>query len=122
MNDQWIDNLTQDIETCNACADLQKLVGEAFQDIIGPLKADIEAELAKLLPAQELTDLPDANPAAIVTWLEKLVTHIINPYLAPILTLQAQLADLESKIAKLTGAVEQAASRLESCQISLPSI
>ena len=117
--DQFVNTLNA-VNSCKECAQLQALVDDAFASI-NAIKLNITAELAKLMPVISLTISPSANPGAIVTWINTFISTTLTPLIKPTITYVAQLTATVAEIAKLTAAIEAAASRLTSCTITIPA-
>lgn len=120
INTDHFVNTIDSINACKECAQLQILVNDAFASI-NAIKANIQAELAGLMPVISLTNGPSVNPASIVTWINTFISTTLTPLIKPTITLAAQLSATLTQIASVTAAVEAAAARLTSCTIAIPS-
>ncbi len=113
INAAYFNALTAEVNSINACGVLQAFVNEVMAALQAQVN-DIENQIAALLPVITIpTDLP-----SVITW----ITHFIGPQLAAYEAYAAQLAQTVAAIAALATAIENAAARLESCSIAIPSI
>lgn len=113
-------NTIDSINACKECAQLQALVNDAFASI-NAIKANIQAELAKLVPVLSLTTPPGASLTGIVTWITGFIDNTLKPMVKPAITFAAQLTATLDEIAKVEAAISAAAARLTSCTITIPS-
>jgi prefoldin subunit 5 len=89
------------------------VVNEVFASLQAEVNA-IEAQIEALLPIITIpTDLP-----SVIRW----ITNFIDPQLAAYANYARQVAELITKISELTTAIENAASRITSCSITVPTI
>ncbi len=114
FNTAWVDQLTADINSVDACAALQRLVNLAMQTIQAEINA-IEAQIAALLP---VITIPGANLSAIVNW----IANFVNPLIVAYETYVAQLAQALAAVARLTAAIQAAEKRLTQCSITIPPV
>ncbi len=111
FNTVWMDQLADDIASVNGCAALQALVNTAMATLQAELNA-IEAQIAALLP---VITIP-TNLSEVIQWIE----NFIAPLAAAYQTYLAQVAALVAAVAKLTTAIEKAASSFTNCSINVP--
>jgi hypothetical protein len=116
----YFDSLTAQINAINVCSELQAVVNEAFSTLQNEKNA-IEAQIEALLPALALLELP-TDLGSVISWIGNLVTGLINPIVLPYTNYAAQLIAQAEAIANLVTAIENAASRIESCSITVPPI
>ena len=121
LNTSYFSNLTSSINSAQSCAHLQDLVAEAA-DSLSAMKSGITAELAALQPLLALLTPPSVNPAAIVTWIENLISGYLTPMARPTITYAAQLAEMEQQIASLTAAISSMSGQFPSCSVSMPGL
>ncbi len=114
FNTAWIDQLTNDINSVDACAALQAVVNTAMATMQAEINA-LEAQIAALLP---VITIPGANLSAIVNW----IASFVNPLIVAYETYVAQLAQAVAAVARLVAAIEAAEQRLTHCSITIPSI
>ena len=119
INTDYFAALTQQINECVDCAQLQLVASQAIGQLNAQL-AGITAQNAVFEALQVILTGPEANPTAIVTWIEQLITLYFGPQLAAFAKLTAQIAALTAEIAALTAAIESKASSFASCSITVP--
>lgn len=120
INNDTFTNMTASIHACKTCDQLQALVNDSFASL-DALKAGVQSELDKLLPALSLLTAPSASPTAIVTWINNFITNTLTPMVKPTITYAAQLSATLAQIAQVTADIEAAASSLTSCSITIPT-
>lgn len=121
LNTDVFANLTAAINAAPDCEALAALVAKSFLSI-GALNAAMATEQAKLQPMLALLTVPATNPAAIVTWIGKLITLLITPMVQPALDYAATIEALVVQVATLTAAIEAAQAKFESCSITIPTV
>ena len=114
----YIQQLTAEINSIDACAELQMLANEAMATIQGEIN-QIEDELASLVPIKVLLTIPGASLSAIVNWIGNFINGVLVPIYAPFLKYEMQLLQTVRDIAALTQALEAAASRITHCSLSI---
>jgi hypothetical protein len=120
LNTDFFDSLTAQINECTDCAQLQAVATQSITQLNLQL-VQITTSNATFEALQVLLTGPAANPDAIVTWINTLITSYLGPQLAAYAKLTAQLAALTVQIATLTGAITSKASSFESCSITIPT-
>lgn len=120
LNAAYFENLSAQISACSSGAQLQALTNQIMADI-SLLESTITSQLSFLQPIQALLTAPEANPAAIVTWITSFIESFLTPYLKPIANMTAQLAAFAGIVATLTTAIENAAKNL-GVEITIPAI
>lgn len=113
--------LTARVNAIDTCAELQDAVNKAFASMQGQVTG-IEDQLAVLAPMIGLLTLNPTDLPGVITFLDTFVTKVLTPYLAPYTTYVAQKAAILVQIADLGTAIASAASRIDSCTISVPAI
>ena len=114
VNTAFFDNLTAQVNALDVCSELQALADEAMAALQAQITA-IEQQIAALLP---VITIPEANLGAIITW----ITNFVAPYIAASEAYAAQAAQMATSIAALASAIENAASRITHCTVTVPSI
>ena len=84
---------------------LQTFIDQIFADI-SMLEANIESQIAYLLPIQALLTAPGENLAEIVTWITNTITYLTQLF-APYATYAAQLIALGTEVASITTTLEE---------------
>lgn len=120
INTDHFVNIIDSINNVEACDELQELVNSSMASI-NAVKANITAELAKLMPVLALTSPPGANLTGIVTWITDFIDLTLTPMVKPTITYADQLTATLAEIAKVVTAIEAAAARLTTCSITMPS-
>jgi hypothetical protein len=120
LDNDYLASLTAEINSMNACSELQEVVNAAFASIQAQVSA-IENQIIQLQLIQELLSLP-TDLASVISWITKFVTCLIDPILIPLATYIAQLEQTITALAALTLAIENAAARIEHCSITVPTI
>lgn len=118
INTDYFTALTQQINNCTTCAELQLVATQAIGSLNDQLAA-IAAANAEFAALQALLTGPAANPAAIVTWINSLISDYLGPQLAAFAKLTAQVTALPIEIAVLTAAITSKASSFSECSISI---
>lgn len=118
INTDYFAALTQQINSCTSCAELQAVATQAIGALTAQLTA-ITAANAEFAALQTLLTGPAANPTAIVTWINSLISLYLGPQLAAFAKLTAQVAALTIEIATLTAAITSKASSFSECSISI---
>lgn len=120
VNTDYFTNIINSIDGTQTCAELQGFVNTAMASI-NTVKANIESELAELLPVLAITTPPGANPAAIVTWITDFISTTVTPLIKPTTTYAAQLTETLAQIDNVVTAINAAADRITSCTITIPT-
>lgn len=120
IDTEFFESLTAQINAINVCSELQTVVNEAFATLQAEKNA-IEAQIANLLPILALATLP-TDLGSVITWIGNLATSLINPIIIPYANYANLLIQQATAIANLVTAIENAASRIESCSIEIPTI
>ena len=110
INTKYFDDLTDQINRIDGCAELQALVST--------ITADMQAQINSL--GQQITILAPliivpGSLGGVITWISNFVNSIMPTYLAAIATITQTIAAVE----KLTAALENAASRITHCSITV---
>lgn len=116
IDQDYFNNLINEIngiQGTGACAELQKLVTQAYASM-GSGNSGISSEIAKL---EAFLTIP-SSLGGVITW----ITNFVAPMQSATNNYIAQLTATEAQIAQISAAVAAAAGRLTSCSISIPSI
>ena len=121
LNTQYFNDIISQINNVEDAVSLQNLVNTVYADI-SLLESTMTGQLDLLAPIGALLT-PPTNPAAVITWIENLITGVLTPMYKPYLTQVAQLAALPAEIAAMTAAIESVAeSKFPTITITIPSI
>ena len=101
INTDHFVNVIDSVNACETCAQLQGVVDDAFASL-NAVKAGVQSELAKLMPALSLLSPPSANLGAIVTWITSFVSTTLTPLVKPTITYAAQLNAMLAQIDQVT--------------------
>ena len=101
------------IEGTDACAQVQALVDTAFASLQAQITA-IKHLIDSLLPQ---TTVP-SDLGSVIAWIKSFQAPILKAYNDAI----AQLEAVQASIAALATAIANAAARLTSCTITIPTI
>lgn len=119
INTDYFSSLTDQINECTNCAQLQMLATQAIGELNDQLTV-ITASNATFAALQTLLSPPSANLTQVVTWITSLIDLYLGPQLAAYAKLTAQVAALTVEIATLTSAINSKASSFANCSISIP--
>ena len=121
LNTAYLTNVTNEINeisayvnSVNPCAQIQALVNRVMADLQAQITS-IEQQIAALVP---IITIPSANLGAIVGW----ITSFVTPSIQAAANLAIQAEQLVAAAASLAAAVEAAASRIEHCSITVPTL
>ena len=103
-------------EQCRTCEELQRLAARSLPQLEAVLTGVQEAAAA-LAAAQELLTLNPTSLTDIASYISKLKTYVIGPYLAPYATYLEQIPQITAGIAQATAGLNAAASRIGNCSI-----
>lgn len=120
-NDDVFTQLTAEVNSIDTCKELQAFVGGAFASLQAQENA-IVMQLAALTPILALLVSPGASLGAIVSWITNFITAVLKPLVAPVVTLELQVAKYAAEIGQLTAAVGAAAARIGNCSVSVPAL
>lgn len=113
VNTEYFDSITAQINALDDCSILQTLVNQVMATLQAEVTA-IESQIAALLPLITLpTDL-----ASVISWITSFATPAIRAYENYLATITAVMASINGLIT----AIQNAASRLTHCTISIPAI
>lgn len=119
VNTKHINELADQIRYNTDC-EVLKLVVEEHLDSVRDLFDDIKKEqqklLAEILP---ILQIPGANPAAIVKWIEKLVTGLVTPQMRAHIKYAKKVIQLGGAILNVVQAIQEAARNLPQCAIEI---
>jgi hypothetical protein len=113
VNTSYFAELTARVNAINVCSDLQEVVSSVMASLQAEVTS-IERQISSLLP---LTTIP-TDLGSVISW----ITNMATPYIAAYNNLIAQQAAVLAAIAELTSAIDNAASRIEGCVVTVPSI
>ena len=113
VNAAYFNSLADQINAINECAVLQEVVNEVFASLQAEVTA-IEDQIAALLPLITIPHTLDE----VITW----ITNFIAPQARAYANYATQVTQLIAAIANLTTAIENAAARIGSCSITVPTI
>lgn len=120
FNAQFFENLTDQIENTDSCAELQQTVDEAFAQLT-QVNDFITSQRALLAPFAALLTAPTDLPS-VITWITNTITVFTQMY-APYANYAVQLTELTTAVADLTTAINNAATRIGGgCSITIPPI
>lgn len=115
-------NIQGQVNACETAAELQTLIDEAYAQI-ALLNSNIQQQLDKLTPLLALLEAPEADPAAIVTWITSLISDFLTPLINPTIVLPAQLIQVAAEVAEITALVNEVASaKFPGITINIPSV
>lgn len=119
VNTRQINELTDQIKHNTDCTVL-KLILDEHLDSVRDLFDDIIAEQKELIDKYlPISQIPSANPAAIVRWIKKQVVANVSPQLAAAVLYTVALIQLAKAIARLKAAIVDAIQRLPDCALEL---
>lgn len=119
VNIRQINELTDQIKYNTDCQVL-KLILDEHLDSVRDLFDDIIAEQKELIDKYlPISEIPSANPAAIVKWIKKQVVTNVSPQLAAAVLYTVALILLARSIARLKAAIIDAVQRLPECALEL---
>lgn len=119
-NAAFFDGLTRQVENTNSCAELQATVDAAMTSLAAQSDA-IASQMAAIAPILGLLT-PPVDPPAAVTWIASLITGALEPAYAPYAKYAAQLTELTAAVASLTTAINNRATAIGSCSITIPPL
>lgn len=120
INTQYFQSLIDEINSCPSCSQLQTLATDSLTAIAQQQDAVIEQQ-ALLEPMLSLLTAP-TNPTAAVTWIQNFITNYLDPQLKPAVNYVEQTTALIAQVTELTTAITDAASKFESCSITIPPL
>ena len=119
VNTRQINELTDQIKYNTDCTVL-KLILDEHLDSVRDLFDDIIAEQKELIDKYlPISQIPSANPVAIVKWIKKQVVANVSPQLAAAVLYTVALIQLGRAIARLKSAIADAVQRLPECALDL---
>lgn len=119
VNTRHIDDLTDQIRFNTDC-DVIKLILDEHLDSVRDLFDDVIAEQKELIDKYlPISQIPSANPAAIVKWIKKQVVANVSPQLAAAVLYTVALIQLAKAIKGLKEAIVDAIQRLPECALEL---
>lgn len=119
VNTRQINELTDQIKYNTDCTVL-KLILDEHLDSVRDLFDDIIAEQKELIDKYlPISQIPSANPVAIVKWIKKQVVANVSPQLAAAVLYTVALIQLAKAIARLKAAIVDAVQRLPDCALEL---
>lgn len=119
VNTEYFQGLTDQVNSCQSCAQLQALSTQSLTALNAQLAA-VNAQIAAFAPLQALLSPPGASPADIVGWITGLIDDYLTPQFQPYITLQAQLPALTLAVSDLTDAINTKALQFPDCEITPP--
>lgn len=120
FNAEVFAQLRRQIDSVSTGGQLQQITTQAMGSLNG-VTAGITSQIAALQPILALLQPPAANPAEIVTWINKLISGFVEPYTKPAMTLPIQIAQLTTEVGLLTASIQAAAARLGEA-VEIPSV
>jgi hypothetical protein len=120
LNTDFFSSLTDQINECTSCAQLQLLATQAIGELNDQLTV-ITSQNAAFAALQGLLTPPTSSLGSIVTWINLLISSYLGPQLAAYAKLTAQVTALTAEIATLTSAINSKAADFASCSITIPT-
>ena len=97
---------------------IQELVDEIYAQI-NLLEANIESQIAALNPLLALIIDP-ADLPALISWVKNFITSFLTPYLVPLTTYEAQIAEIATQVVAIAAAIEQIQNERPEIHITIP--
>lgn len=118
LDTQYFSALTDQVNACTSCAQLQALTTQSGQSV-NAVKAALNAQIALLAPALALLSAP-TDPTAVVTWVSNFITHVLTPLLLPSSNYALKLTALTAQIGALASAINSKAATIPGCSVAIP--
>ena len=83
------------------------------------LEANIESQIAALNPLLALIIDP-ADLPALISWVKNFITSFLTPYLVPLTTYEAQIAEIAIQVVAIAAAIEQIQNERPEIHITIP--
>jgi hypothetical protein len=113
VNTAYFTALTDQVNSINVCSELQ----EFANDVMATLNANIDALQEQVIQLEALLVVP-TNLSSVISWITAFQAQLILPYT----NYATQLAETISAINNLVTAIENAATRIGNCTITIPPI
>lgn len=120
LNTQYFSSLTDRVNNCGSCEELQIIVSEAFASINAGQSA-VQAQIDALKPMLALASAP-TDLGSVISWITNLINGFLNPLIKPYATYATQMSQLSTQMASLTAAIENAAGKFPSCAVNVPTV
>ena len=118
INPDYLSSLTEQIEGCADCEELQAQVDKVMGAINEQLAA-VNKQIEALAPVLACLELP-TDPMAILGWASAIVDNIVKPMTAPILEYQAQLVQLTQTVSEIQALIPTLSAKFPECSVSVP--
>lgn len=115
---QWADQIKKDIDSSVTCQDIKNIEQEV-QKVLQAQEKALEKMLEGLASYLPLLTMPGANPAEIVSFLGKLVTGTVQPFVTAYEQVMSEITEVTSDITEIASAMENKISEMESCVASI---
>lgn len=122
INEQYFNDIADQLDRVDVCPEIQVLLDRVFQEV--QTEIDSLAEQAGvLIPIAELVALAITDLPSVLTFLQKLVTAVIVPYVAPYLKMVAELAETVVAMERVVTSAQAAAERVAGgCDLTIPTL
>ena len=111
---QWADDISQDINDCVTCQDLKDIEAKV-QKIIAQQEAQISILLKNLEKYLPLLSLPSVNPAEIVSYLSRMCSGVVGPFITAYESAIAEVAKVTADVNEIADALNNKIAEMESC-------
>lgn len=111
---QWASDIVKDINDSVTCQDLKNIEAK-IQKILAQQEAQLEVMLKNLEKYLPLLSLPSVNPAEIVSYLSKLISGTVAPFVTAYESTIAEVAKVTADVNEIADALTNKISEMESC-------
>lgn len=119
-NVQVFASLATEVGNIDDCAQLQACVDRAMAQFVAQY-AGINSQITALAPIAGLLTNP-TNLSEVITWITNFSSIVLGPQYAAYLKYVTELAELIAAVATFTTEINNAASRIGSCTITIPPL
>lgn len=109
---QQIDSLIRQINAVDTAAELQITINVGMPSLQAQIDA-VKSQAATYAPLIALVALSITDLPSVITFLKRLVSDLLAPYVLPYEVLLAQIAAYPAKLAELAAAITAAEQRIE---------
>jgi hypothetical protein len=121
INTDFFGNFTLQIQRCEDPLQLQQIINDFFAEL-STLEGVLEGELLYLLNAQGLLTIP-TSPTDVLTWVSSYITNVLTPFLKPIVTITAQVAQIASLVETAESAIQEVINaKFPDASILIPTV
>ncbi len=120
INAAYFDALSETLDGCNGCAELQAQVNAVMADLQAYLDG-IGIQIALIAPVLALLEVP-TNPAQAVTWVQNFITSFLTPYVKPYEIYLTQIIELNNSVVTLIATINEVSARFTNCTITVPPL